>query len=41
MDPIQQDLLLVELLGKLDINKAIPEDLYLAVAESIRFCLSS
>lgn len=31
--PIQNDPTLVELLGKLDINETIPEELYLAVAE--------
>ncbi|WLV25746.1 EscU/YscU/HrcU family type III secretion system export apparatus switch protein [Aciduricibacillus chroicocephali] len=31
--PIMEDASLVELLGKLDINQAIPEELYQAVAE--------
>ncbi|MFE8699059.1 EscU/YscU/HrcU family type III secretion system export apparatus switch protein [Cytobacillus sp. FJAT-54145] len=35
--PIQEDSSLVELLGKLDINENIPEDLYQAVAEVFAF----
>lgn len=35
--PIQEDASLVELLGKLDINENIPEDLYQAVAEVFAF----
>ncbi|WP_409305404.1 EscU/YscU/HrcU family type III secretion system export apparatus switch protein [Peribacillus sp. SCS-155] len=35
--PVQQDPTLTELLGKLDINKAIPEELYQAVAEVFAF----
>lgn len=35
--PIQQDASLVELLGKLNINENIPEDLYQAVAEVFAF----
>ncbi len=35
--PIQEDASLVELLGKLDINQSIPEELYLAVAEVFAF----
>lgn len=35
--PIQQDASLVELLGKLNINETIPEELYQAVAEVFAF----
>ena len=35
--PIQEDPSLVELLGKLDINQSIPEELYQAVAEVFAF----
>ncbi|MFC5734971.1 EscU/YscU/HrcU family type III secretion system export apparatus switch protein [Cytobacillus gottheilii] len=35
--PIQQDASLVELLGNLNINENIPEDLYQAVAEVFAF----
>lgn len=35
--PIQEDASLVELLGKLNINENIPEDLYQAVAEVFAF----
>lgn len=35
--PIQEDASLVELLGKLDINEHIPEELYQAVAEVFAF----
>lgn len=35
--PIQQDASLVELLGQLDINQSIPEELYQAVAEVFAF----
>lgn len=35
--PIQRDASLVELLGKLNINEAIPEELYQAVAEVFAF----
>ncbi|MFJ5622131.1 EscU/YscU/HrcU family type III secretion system export apparatus switch protein [Peribacillus loiseleuriae] len=35
--PIQEDPSLAELLGKLDINKTIPEELYKAVAEVFAF----
>lgn len=35
--PIQQDKSLVELLGQLDINQSIPEELYQAVAEVFAF----
>nr|WP_295973868.1 EscU/YscU/HrcU family type III secretion system export apparatus switch protein [uncultured Bacillus sp.] len=35
--PIQEDPSLVELLGKLNINEKIPEELYLAVAEVFSF----
>ncbi|MCJ8006249.1 EscU/YscU/HrcU family type III secretion system export apparatus switch protein [Lederbergia wuyishanensis] len=35
--PIQQDPTLVELLGQLNINETIPEDLYNAVAEIFAF----
>ena len=35
--PIQEDASLVELLGKLDINQSIPEELYQAVAEVFAF----
>ncbi|WP_421384564.1 EscU/YscU/HrcU family type III secretion system export apparatus switch protein [Bacillus salacetis] len=35
--PIQEDKNLVELLGNLDINESIPEDLYQAVAEVFAF----
>ncbi len=35
--PIQEDPSLVELLGQLQINEAIPEDLYQAVAEVFAF----
>lgn len=35
--PIQEDPSLVELLGQLEINEAIPEDLYQAVAEVFAF----
>jgi flagellar biosynthesis protein len=35
--PIQEDASLVELLGKLNINEQIPEDLYQAVAEVFAF----
>ena len=35
--PIQEDETLVELLGQLNINEAIPEDLYQAVAEIFAF----
>lgn len=31
--PVQEDASLVELLGQLDINQSIPEELYQAVAE--------
>ncbi len=34
---IQEDSTLVELLGQLDINEAIPEELYAAVAEVFAF----
>ncbi|MBS4198940.1 EscU/YscU/HrcU family type III secretion system export apparatus switch protein [Bacillus sp. FJAT-49732] len=35
--PVQQDPTLVELLGQLNINETIPEDLYNAVAEIFAF----
>ncbi|GIN70489.1 hypothetical protein J14TS2_09640 [Bacillus sp. J14TS2] len=35
--PIQQDPALLELLGQLNINEAIPEELYQAVAEVFAF----
>ncbi|UOE57140.1 EscU/YscU/HrcU family type III secretion system export apparatus switch protein [Cytobacillus oceanisediminis] len=35
--PIQEDPALVELLGKLNINEGIPEELYQAVAEVFAF----
>lgn len=35
--PIQEDPSLVELLGQLDINQSIPEELYQAVAEVFAF----
>ncbi|MFC4409232.1 EscU/YscU/HrcU family type III secretion system export apparatus switch protein [Chungangia koreensis] len=35
--PVQEDASLVELLGKLDINESIPEELYQAVAEVFAF----
>ncbi|OMP68585.1 EscU/YscU/HrcU family type III secretion system export apparatus switch protein [Domibacillus epiphyticus] len=35
--PVQEDPGLVELLGQLEINEAIPEDLYQAVAEVFAF----
>lgn len=35
--PIQEDRSLVELLGQLDLNEAIPEELYQAVAEVFAF----
>ncbi|WP_449619366.1 EscU/YscU/HrcU family type III secretion system export apparatus switch protein [Robertmurraya sp. Marseille-Q9965] len=35
--PIQEDASLVELLGKLNINETIPEELYQAVAEVFAF----
>ncbi|MBM7647147.1 flagellar biosynthesis protein [Bacillus ectoiniformans] len=35
--PIQQDSSLVEILGQLEINEAIPEELYQAVAEIFAF----
>ena len=35
--PIQEDPSLVELLGKLEINEQIPEELYQAVAEIFAF----
>ncbi|WP_153123660.1 EscU/YscU/HrcU family type III secretion system export apparatus switch protein [Peribacillus tepidiphilus] len=35
--PIQEDPSLVELLGKLNINQTIPEELYQAVAEVFAF----
>lgn len=35
--PVQEDPSLVELLGKLNINEAIPEELYQAVAEVFAF----
>ncbi|MBW8350479.1 EscU/YscU/HrcU family type III secretion system export apparatus switch protein [Bacillus sp. IITD106] len=35
--PVQQDATLVELLGQLNINETIPEDLYNAVAEVFAF----
>ncbi|MEI4768593.1 EscU/YscU/HrcU family type III secretion system export apparatus switch protein [Psychrobacillus sp. FJAT-51614] len=35
--PIQEDRSLVELLGQLDINQSIPEELYQAVAEVFAF----
>lgn len=35
--PVQEDPALVELLGKLDINESIPEELYEAVAEVFAF----
>ncbi|WP_080846463.1 EscU/YscU/HrcU family type III secretion system export apparatus switch protein [Cytobacillus gottheilii] len=35
--PVQEDASLVELLGKLNINENIPEDLYQAVAEVFAF----
>jgi len=35
--PIVEDTSLVELLGKLDINQTIPEELYQAVAEVFAF----
>lgn len=38
--PIQKDPTLVELLGQLDINETIPEDLYQAVAEVFAFIYS-
>lgn len=35
--PIQEDKSLVEVLGQLEVNEAIPEELYLAVAEVFAF----
>lgn len=35
--PVQEDASLVELLGQLDINESIPEELYQAVAEVFAF----
>jgi flagellar biosynthesis protein len=35
--PVQEDPGLIELLGQLEINEAIPEDLYQAVAEVFAF----
>ncbi|WP_113929878.1 EscU/YscU/HrcU family type III secretion system export apparatus switch protein [Bacillus sp. P14.5] len=35
--PVQEDPALVELLGSLDINESIPEELYQAVAEVFAF----
>ncbi|MGX9133647.1 EscU/YscU/HrcU family type III secretion system export apparatus switch protein [Rummeliibacillus sp. JY-2-4R] len=35
--PIQQDPTLVQLLGQLDLNESIPEELYQAVAEVFAF----
>ncbi|MBT2688541.1 EscU/YscU/HrcU family type III secretion system export apparatus switch protein [Bacillus sp. ISL-47] len=35
--PVQEDSTLVELLGKLDINEGIPEELFQAVAEVFAF----
>lgn len=35
--PVQEDASLVELLGKLNINEKIPEELYQAVAEVFAF----
>ncbi|KQL35499.1 EscU/YscU/HrcU family type III secretion system export apparatus switch protein [Psychrobacillus sp. FJAT-21963] len=35
--PIQEDRSLVELLGQLDINQSIPDELYQAVAEVFAF----
>ncbi|MFK4998019.1 EscU/YscU/HrcU family type III secretion system export apparatus switch protein [Bacillus sp. N9] len=35
--PVQEDASLVELLGQLHINEAIPEELYKAVAEVFTF----
>ncbi|KGX88463.1 EscU/YscU/HrcU family type III secretion system export apparatus switch protein [Pontibacillus litoralis] len=35
--PVQEDPTLVKLLGELDINETIPEDLYHAVAEVFAF----
>ncbi|MGM0844582.1 MAG: EscU/YscU/HrcU family type III secretion system export apparatus switch protein [Bacillota bacterium] len=35
--PVQEDRSLVELLGSLDINESIPEELYQAVAEVFAF----
>ncbi|USK61197.1 EscU/YscU/HrcU family type III secretion system export apparatus switch protein [Peribacillus asahii] len=35
--PVQKDPSLVELLGKLDINETIPDELYRAVAEVFAF----
>ncbi len=35
--PIQEDAALVELLGKLNINESIPQELYEAVAEIFAF----
>jgi len=35
--PVQEDASLVELLGQLDINQSIPEELYQAVAEVFAF----
>jgi flagellar biosynthesis protein len=35
--PVQEDHNLVELLGNLDINEAVPEELYQAVAEVFAF----
>ncbi|WP_100330896.1 EscU/YscU/HrcU family type III secretion system export apparatus switch protein [Bacillus xiapuensis] len=35
--PVQEDPNLVELLGKLEINESIPEELYQAVAEVFAF----
>ena len=35
--PVQEDRNLVELLGNLDINESIPEELYQAVAEVFAF----
>lgn len=35
--PIQEDQSLVEILGKLEINESIPEELYQAVAEVFAF----
>lgn len=35
--PIQEDVTLVNLLGKLDVNEKIPQELYQAVAEVFSF----
>jgi flagellar biosynthesis protein len=39
--PVQRDESLAELLGELDINQTIPEELYGAVAEVFAFILLS